>query len=55
MNKTVLSAAIATALLVPAVSAFAEDAPPASPLSFNVGIVSDYLFRGVLPANEFYP
>ncbi len=47
MNKTVLSAAIATALLVPAVSAFAEDAPPASPLSFNVGIVSDYLFRGI--------
>jgi uncharacterized protein (TIGR02001 family) len=47
MKKTVLSAALATALLVPAASAFAEDAPAASPLSFNVGVVSDYLFRGV--------
>lgn len=47
MKKTVLSAAIATALLLPAVSAFAEDAPAPSPLTFNVGIVSDYLFRGI--------
>lgn len=52
MKKTVLSAAVAAALLIPAVSAFAEDAPAAdapapSPLTFNVGIVSDYLFRGV--------
>ena len=27
--------------------AMAEDAPPASPWSFNVGLVSDYIFRGV--------
>lgn len=47
MKKTVLSAAIATALLLPAVSAFAEDAPAPSPLTFNVGIVSDYIFRGI--------
>lgn len=46
MKKTVLSAAIAAALAVPAVAAFAEDAP-ASPLSFNVGVVSDYIFRGI--------
>lgn len=47
MKKTLLSAAVAAALAVPAVAAFAEDAPPASPLSFNVGVVSDYLFRGI--------
>ncbi|HEX5393025.1 MAG TPA: TorF family putative porin [Rhodocyclaceae bacterium] len=47
MKKTLLSAAVAAALAVPAVSAFAEDAPPASPLSFNVGVVSDYIFRGI--------
>lgn len=46
MRKTILSAAIIGALSLPAI-AVAEDAPPASPLSFNVGVVSDYLFRGV--------
>ncbi len=44
MRKTILSAAIIGAFSLPAI---AEDAPPASPLSFNVGVVSDYLFRGV--------
>ena len=27
--------------------AFADDAPAPSPLTFNVGVVSDYLFRGI--------
>lgn len=45
MKKSLIAAAVAGALLVPASAAFAEDAP--SPWSFNVGLVSDYLFRGV--------
>ncbi|MGE5466929.1 MAG: TorF family putative porin [Ignavibacteria bacterium] len=45
MQKKIISLAIAGAVLSPL--AFAEDAPPADPLSFNVGVVSDYLFRGV--------
>jgi uncharacterized protein (TIGR02001 family) len=51
MRKTILAAALLGALSVSTV-ALADDAapaaaPPASPLSFNVGVVSDYLFRGV--------
>ena len=46
MQKKVISLAIAGAFLLP-FAAFAEDAPPPDPLSFNVGVVSDYLFRGV--------
>lgn len=30
-----------------ALPALAEDAPAASPLTFNVGVVSDYIFRGI--------
>lgn len=30
-----------------ALPALAEDAPAASPLSFNVGVVSDYIYRGI--------
>lgn len=45
MKKTLLSVAIASVLAAPALSAFAEDAP--SPLTFNVGVVSDYIFRGM--------
>jgi uncharacterized protein (TIGR02001 family) len=46
MQKKIISLAVAGAILSPL--AFAEDAPaPASPLTFNVGVVSDYLFRGV--------
>jgi uncharacterized protein (TIGR02001 family) len=57
MNKTLIASAVAAALLIPAGLAMADDAapaaapaaeaPPASPLSFNVGLVSDYLFRGI--------
>jgi uncharacterized protein (TIGR02001 family) len=46
MRKTILASAVIGALSLPTV-VMAEDAPPASPLSFNVGVVSDYLFRGV--------
>jgi uncharacterized protein (TIGR02001 family) len=47
MRKTLLASAVIGTLFVPTV-VLAEDAPaPASPLSFNVGVVSDYLFRGV--------
>jgi uncharacterized protein (TIGR02001 family) len=46
MRKTIIASAVIGILSVPAI-AVAEDAPPASPLSFNVGVVSDYLFRGV--------
>lgn len=45
MHKKLLLPALIGATF--ATSAFAEDAPPASPWSFNVGVVSDYLFRGV--------
>jgi uncharacterized protein (TIGR02001 family) len=46
MQKKFISLAVASILVSPL--AFAEDAPaPASPLTFNVGVVSDYLFRGV--------
>jgi len=45
MKKTILSASVAALLAVPALSAIAEEA--ASPLSFNVGVTSDYIFRGI--------
>lgn len=44
MRKTILAAAVLGAIAAPSV-VFAEEA--ASPLSFNVGLVSDYLFRGI--------
>lgn len=44
MHKPFLAVALAGLVSVPAL---AEDAAPASPFSFNVGLVSDYLFRGV--------
>jgi uncharacterized protein (TIGR02001 family) len=46
MKRTRIGPAVLAVLLIPP-AAFAEDAPPASPLSFNVGVVSDYVFRGV--------
>ena len=51
MRKLIMSAAVAGAFAVS--TAFAQTpapaapAAPASPLSFNVGVTSDYLFRGV--------
>jgi uncharacterized protein (TIGR02001 family) len=55
MKQTLIASAVASAFLMVAVPAMAEDAAPAaeapapaaSPLSFNVGVVSDYLFRGI--------
>lgn len=45
MLKTkLLVIALGTAFALPAM---AEDAPAASPLSFNVGAVSNYVFRGI--------
>jgi uncharacterized protein (TIGR02001 family) len=49
MNKKLITLAVAGAIALPGI-AMAEDAAaaaPASPLSFNVGVTSDYLFRGV--------
>lgn len=46
MRKLALSVAVTAALAAP--SAFAQTpAAPASPWSFNVGVTSDYLFRGI--------
>ena len=49
MKKSLIATAVAGALFVPATLALADDAPaaPASPWSFNVGVVSDYVFRGI--------
>ena len=46
MKKLILASAVVAAFAAPAMvsSAFAEDA---SPVSYNVGLVTDYLFRGV--------
>jgi uncharacterized protein (TIGR02001 family) len=48
MNKTLIAAAVALACTASG-AAFAEDAAPASPHTFtaNVGVVSDYIFRGI--------
>ena len=48
MRKTLLAVAVAGVFSLP-VAAIADDAAPASPHTFayNVGVVSDYLFRGV--------
>lgn len=48
MRKTLLAVAVAGVFSLP-VAAIAADAAPASPHTFayNVGVVSDYLFRGV--------
>lgn len=43
MNKKLITLAVAGALAAPAL-VMAEEA---SPLTFNVGVVSDYLFRGI--------
>lgn len=46
MNKKLIALAVASACAIP-FAVMAEEAAPASPLSFNVGVTSDYLFRGV--------
>ena len=47
MKKTILSASVAALLAASAMTAMAEDAAPADPLTFNVGAVSNYIFRGI--------
>jgi uncharacterized protein (TIGR02001 family) len=48
LNKKLLAIAVAGALATPLSFAAEEAAPaPASPLSFNVGVTTNYLFRGV--------
>ena len=48
MRKTILSASVAAALLVPAfASAQTPAAPPAPTITGNLGIFSEYVFRGV--------
>jgi uncharacterized protein (TIGR02001 family) len=46
MQKKLLVAVLGTLFAIPA---FAEDAPaaPASPITYNIGAVSDYVFRGL--------
>jgi uncharacterized protein (TIGR02001 family) len=46
MRKTLIATAVIGALSIPTV-VLADDAPAASPVSFNVGVVTDYLFRGI--------
>ena len=48
MRKTILGAAVAAAFATPlaATNAHAQ-AAAASPITYNVGVVSDYLFRGI--------
>lgn len=48
MNKKLIAAAVAAVVSMPAL-VLAEDAAPASPHTFtaNVGVVSDYVFRGI--------
>ncbi len=50
MKKTLIATAVSGTLLTFAASAMAEDAAPAapaSPITYNVGVVSDYIFRGI--------
>ena len=49
MKKTLIAAAVAGALIAPGVVLAQAAAEPASPhtLTANVGVVSDYLFRGI--------
>ena len=54
MKQTLIASAVATAFLMSAAPAMAEDAPAAapSPLTYNVGVVSNYLFRGVSQTHD---
>jgi uncharacterized protein (TIGR02001 family) len=47
MKKTVLALAAVLAVSALPSLVFAADEPAASPLSFNVGLVSDYRYRGI--------
>jgi len=47
MKKSALVLAASLAVTAVPTIAFAEDAPAASPLTFNIGAVSDYRYRGI--------
>jgi uncharacterized protein (TIGR02001 family) len=47
MRKSVLSIAVTAALTVPLLAAAQTPAPAPSPITANVGVVSDYRFRGI--------
>ncbi|MCB1612408.1 MAG: TorF family putative porin, partial [Xanthomonadales bacterium] len=50
MRYRLITAALLAALSMPALAQDAEE--ESGPLAFNVGIVSDYVFRGVSQTNE---
>jgi uncharacterized protein (TIGR02001 family) len=54
MKKTLIAAAVAAALVAPGVVLAQAAAEPASPhtLTANVGVVSDYLFRGITQSHS---
>jgi uncharacterized protein (TIGR02001 family) len=47
MNKSLVSLAVALLVSAAPSLSFAEDAPAASPLTFNVSVTSDYRYRGI--------
>jgi uncharacterized protein (TIGR02001 family) len=47
MKKTALATVAAIATLGGPSLAFADDAPAASPITYNIGAVSDYRYRGI--------
>lgn len=47
MRKTLIAASVATLLSMPAVSVLAADPTPEHTFTGNVGLVSDYVFRGI--------
>lgn len=54
MRKSLLSLAVLTALSLPTVTIAAEAAAPASPhaVTYNVGLFSQYIFRGLTQTRE---
>ncbi|MBU0602060.1 MAG: TorF family putative porin [Gammaproteobacteria bacterium] len=52
MQKTLIAAALAVALAVPAITAHAEEAASPHTFSANVGLYSQYVFRGISQTNE---
>ncbi|HEY9028602.1 MAG TPA: TorF family putative porin [Burkholderiaceae bacterium] len=54
MKKTALATVAALAALGGPAIAFADDAPAASPITYNIGVVSDYRYRG-LTQSKFKP
>ena len=47
MKKTALVTAAVLAMTAGPTIAFADDAPAASPITYNIGAVSDYRYRGI--------